>query len=381
MKKSILKYFKAFTLVGIMASFIAFTSCGSDDGGEPAATESVWELIENTDNLSLLEGELSVFTSLVATLDDPDADLTVFAPTDAALTVLLGTLGLEDFTTVNPDIAEAVLAYHVVATARIASGDVVEGETFTTAQGEVITVGAGGVLESGATSAASISNADIQATNGVVHLIDVVLVPPTIGAQIVATLGTVAQPVLLGADFTTLAAAITKADSDNVEGGDDEGEETLLSILSDRTLTGENQITVFAPTNATFAAADPAITVDTYDAATWESIIKHHIVQGQGDDTDDNTLTLDPEDLVTCAEFTTLLGLQLEIFNNTEVVEADNGLGIYIDSNGDVDCTLSDMGASLTNLDAEVVLPDADGGSANGRVHVIAGVLAPPTPQ
>ena len=377
MKKSILKYLKAFTLVGIMASFIAITSCGSDDGDEPAATETVWELIENTANLSLLEAELSVFANLVATLNS-DGDLTVFAPTDAALTTLLGTLGLEDFTTVNPDIAEAVLAYHVVATSRIAAGDVVEGETFTTAQGEVITVGAGGVLESGATTAASISTADIQATNGVIHLIDVVLVPPTIGAQIVATLGTVAQPVLLGADFTTLAAAITKADSDNVAGGADEGEETLLSILSDRTLTGADQITVFAPTNATFAAADPAITVDTYDAATWEAILKHHIVQGQGDDTDDNTLTLDPGDLVTCASFTTLLGLELEFFNDTDVVPANNGVGIFIDSNGDVDCTLSDSGASLTNLDAEVALADADGGSANGRVHVIAGVLAPP---
>ncbi|MEO1254305.1 MAG: fasciclin domain-containing protein [Bacteroidota bacterium] len=136
-------------------------------------------------------------------------------------------------------------------------------------------------------------------------------------------------------------------------------------------------MTVFAPTNATFASAQ--ITVDTYDAATWEGILRNHIVKGQGNDdaANDNTLTLDPGDLTTGAEFTTLAGATLLFFNNTDAIPADNGLGIFIDSNGDVD--LQDQ-ATFTNFDAEVVLPDADGGSANGRVHVIAGVLAPPSP-
>ena len=310
-----------------------------------------------------MEDELSVFPDLVATLSDEDADLTVFAPTNAALNTLLGTLGLTDFSTVNADIAEAVLAYHVLTTGRIASGDVVEGETFTTAQGEVLTVGAGETLVSGATTAATIATPDIQATNGVVHLIDVVLVPPTIGAQIVAVLGTVAQPVLLGADFTILASAITKADSDN-----EDPTTTILALLSDATLEGEDQVTVFAPTNATFEAA--SITADTYTAAEWQGILLNHVVQGQGDDEaeDDDTLTIDPGDLVTGATFTTLAGATLQIFNDTETVAAMNGIGIFIDT-------------TFGNFDAEVALPDADGSSLNGRVHVIAGVLAPPTPE
>ncbi len=382
MKKSILKYFKFFTLVGIMASFIAMTSCSDDDGGDGGdePTETVWGLVEGTSNLSLLKTELEVFADLVATLDNEDANLTVFAPTDAALTTLLGTLGLEDFSSVNADIARAVLAYHVVTTSRIASGDVTEGSTFTTAQGEVITVGAGGVLVSGATSDSEISTADIQATNGVVHLISVVLVPPTIGAQIVATLGTVAQPVLLGKDFTTLAAAITVADSDNVTGGADEGEATLLSLLANRELTGADQITVFAPTNATFEAAQ--ITATTYDAATWENILKHHIVAGGGEGTEDDIPTLGEDDLTTGASYTTNLGLNLTFAvtgtpSATVAAVNPNAPGILIDSDGDLN--VQDPSTWATGANAEIVLLDADGGSANGRVHVIAGVLAPPT--
>lgn len=376
MKKSILKYFKAFTLIGVVASFVALSSCGSDDDAGPVATETVWELIENTSSLALLEAEISVFTDLVATLDNDDANLTVFAPTDAALGTLLATLQLEDFSSVNQDIAEAVLAYHVVTTARIASGDVVEGETFTTAQGEVITVGPGGVLVSGATSDSEISTADIQATNGVVHLISVVLVPPTIGAQIVATLGTVAQPILLGKDFTILAGAITKADSDNAA-----GEATLLSLLSDRELIDEDQLTVFAPSNATFEAAQ--ITVDTYDEATWENIIKHHIVAGGGSGTDDNIPTLGEDDLTTGATYTTNLGLSLTIAvsgtpSATVAAVNPDAPGILIDSDGDL--TAGDPSTWAAGANAEIVFLDADGGtSTNGRVHVIAGVLAPPT--
>ena len=382
MQKSILKYFKAFTLIGIMVSF-ALSSCSdSDDDVEaPLLKGTIWDIVDSTKNLTLLKGELSAFPDLVTTLEDENADLTIFAPTNAALQTLLGTLSLADFSSVNQDIAKAVLSYHIVTTSGISSGEIVEGETFTTAQGEVITVGAGGVLESGAISASEISIPDIKATNGVIHLVNTILVPPTIGAQIVATLGTVAQPLALGKDFTTFAAAIAKADSDNVPGGTDDGEDTILSLLADQGLTGEDQITVFAPTNATFTAA--SITVDMFDAATWEAIIKHHIVQGQGDDSgaDDNTLTLDKKDLVTGASFTSESGLNL-VFALTGTPSAlvaavnPNAPGIIIDSDGDL--IVTDPATWAANANAEIVLLDADGGSTNGRVHVIAGVLSLP---
>lgn len=357
MKKTFLKYLNAFTLVGITASLVVFTSCGDDDDTPPAATQTIWEIVEERAELSALESEL-----LSAELDAAlaaDGEFTLFAPSNSAMETLLTTLGLENFDPVNPLIAQAVLTYHVVPQI-INSGDLAAGQTYTTLQTEAITVAAGPTLVTGATSPSSFIVTDIQATNGVIHIIDVVMVPPTIGGAIVATLGTVAQPIFLGADFTTLAAAITKADSDNVDGGADEGEATIRSLLSDRTLTGDAQITVFAPTNATFTAGQ--ITADTYDAATWEAILKNHVVVGQGGGTDDGISTLGPDDLTQGAIYNSLLGVPLSIIVGTPT----NGLGIYIDS--DLNQTPN----------AEVALADADGGSANGRIHVIAGVLAPP---
>ncbi|WP_420318416.1 fasciclin domain-containing protein [Ekhidna sp.] len=361
MKKSILKYFKAFTLIGAMVSFMVFTSCSDDDGDEPAPTESIWQIVEGRDNLSSLESELlavGLETSLQA-----DGELTLFAPTNAALSTLLGTLGLEDFSTVSDDIATAVLAYHV-ANQAIASSDLVEGATFTTLQGETFEVGGGPSIISGATSDATFSITDIQATNGVVHIIDVVMVPPTIGAAIVATLGTVAQPILLGADFSILAEGIAKADAGKA------AEATIVGALS-----AVQDLTVFAPTNATFEAA--SITAATLTAEQWDAYIRNHVVVGQGGGTDDNINTLGPDDLTTGSTFNTLGGGSLLFFNNTDAIPASNGIGVYIDSNGDVD--LADQ-TTYTNFDAEVAVVDAVS-SSNGRIHVIAGILAPAATQ
>lgn len=361
MKKSFLKYLNALTLVGIMASLVVFTSCSDDDDAAPAATQSVWEIVQSTSNLASLEAELEA-AELDGALADADAQLTLFAPTDAALSTLLGTLGLTDFSTVNPAIANGVLTYHVLAEI-VNSSDLAEGNTYTTLQGEQVTVAGGPTLVSGATSPAGFQVTDIQATNGVVHIIDVVLVPPSTGGAIIATLGTVAQPVLLGADFSILAAGIQKADAGKPAA------ETLLGAL-----IGAQDLTVFAPTNATFNAAQ--VTVDALTAAQWDAYIRNHVVVGQGGGTDDNINTLGPNDLTTGASYTTLGGGELLFFNNTDAIPAANGIGIFIDSNGDVN--LADQ-TTYGGFNAEVALPDAVSAS-NGRIHVIAGILAPATP-
>ncbi|MEP5612388.1 MAG: fasciclin domain-containing protein [Cyclobacteriaceae bacterium] len=358
MKKTISTYFKALFLFGALASITVLTSCSEDDS-PPAATETIWEILSGADNLGSLEAELSAFASLETTLSSETGTSTLFAPTDAALSTLLGTLGLESFSSVSPTIAEAVLSFHV-SSSLIEVADLTEGETFAMLQGESFTVGAGSVIVSGATANATVVET-IQATNGVIHIIDVVMVPPTIGASIVATLGTLAQPILLGADFTTLAAGIAKADATATD-----ATATIVALL-----TAGTDLTVFAPTNATFAAA--SLTVDSFTAAQWDGIIRNHIVAGQGGGTDDDSDTLGSDDLTTGAVYTTAAQGELTFFFNTTAIPADNGIGVYIDANGDVD--LADTG-TYTNFDAEVAVIDAVS-SSNGRIHVIAGVLSP----
>ncbi|MDO8986166.1 fasciclin domain-containing protein [Cypionkella sp.] len=99
---------------------------------------------------------------------------TVFAPTDAAFAALpAGTV--EDL--LKPENKEkliAILTYHVVPGA-VMSTDLTEGMMATTVNGAQVTI----TLEGGAkVNGAVISAADIVATNGVIHVIDSVILPP-----------------------------------------------------------------------------------------------------------------------------------------------------------------------------------------------------------
>ena len=112
--------------------------------------------------------------NLVGTLSDPDADLTLFAPTDAAFEAL----GEEavPFLLDNLEILETVLLYHVLG-AEVTSVDaiVAAGSSVTMANGEEASIGFG---ESGRTlmiNGANITVTDIVASNGIIHVLDAVL--------------------------------------------------------------------------------------------------------------------------------------------------------------------------------------------------------------
>ncbi|NQZ78108.1 MAG: fasciclin domain-containing protein [Ekhidna sp.] len=382
MKKSYLKFFRAFTLVGIMASFLAFTSCSDDDEPDPGdtgddpgdmvdPTQSILELVVATDGLDSLEKYLSVYPDLTALLGG-EGTFTVFAPTNDAFIGLLQTPGFPaNIASINPDIIKGVLSYHVVAGQEVAQADFATDLTLSTAftdpvaGQQSIAFNADGTLLTGSTNATiSVITADIAATNGIVHTVESVMIPPSVGATLTPILGTLAGTVLLGADFSILAQGIAKAD---------EGKATAETIAG--ALASVTDLTVFAPTNATFENAQ--ITADSFDGATWDAIIRNHVVVGQGGATmNDNDDTVGPGDLTTGSTFQTLAGGSLLIFNDTETIAPMNGIGIYIDSNGDVD--LSDP-TSLGNFDAEVAAPDVVNIS-QGRIHVIAGFLTPTPP-
>ena len=191
-------------------------------------TPNIVELAKATPNLSILV-EAVVAADLAATLSRA-GPFTVFAPTNDAFIALLGELGVtKDALLKDKPLLTAVLTYHVLG-AKVEKANVPVGKAITTLQKGVFKVEApGGVLTitDGRNRTSKIIATDVQASNGVVHIIDKVILPAN--KNIVET----AQ----GApSFSLLVEAVVAA---NLQG----------------TLSGAGPFTVFAPTNDAFAAA------------------------------------------------------------------------------------------------------------------------------
>jgi uncharacterized surface protein with fasciclin (FAS1) repeats len=159
MKTSVL-----FTLSLVLS--LAFSSVNAQD-------KNIVELAVGTESLSTLVTAVKA-AGLVETLSG-EGPFTVFAPTNEAFAALpAGTLE----TLLKPENKQMlidVLTYHVVG-AKVMSTDLTNGQTAATVQGENIMVDlTDGVMISGAKVAA----ADVQASNGVVHVINKVILPPS----------------------------------------------------------------------------------------------------------------------------------------------------------------------------------------------------------
>jgi uncharacterized surface protein with fasciclin (FAS1) repeats len=104
---------------------------------------------------------------------------TVFAPTDAAFEALYGALGVAGITEVDPNLVLNVLLYHVVEGRRAADSVVppVRPRTITTLLGATFTVDRNGVITDIAGQEVNIVAANISASNGIIHVIDAVLLP------------------------------------------------------------------------------------------------------------------------------------------------------------------------------------------------------------
>lgn len=342
-------------VVFLAMSSMVLTSCGDDDEGTPDAVRenTILEIIENSENHTQLEFFLEKYPDLVAVLEG-DGPLTVFAPNDAAFASLQTILDVESLETINPAIIKSVLAFHVHTAGEIRRADMNASTEILTAQGEEITFNAGsGNIETGG------SNDDVQfigdeilATNGVVHVIGTILVPPVqVYASIEKHLGKVSQAVLLAADFSTLAAAIAKADTYATA--------QSLPLLSDILSSDSETLTVFAPVNGVFTQA--GLTVDSYEADQWYNIIAHHVLS----------------EIVLAADFeagdsyNSKLNLPIVVLTTEAPTNPQAGIttGIVLDSNGD------------QQQNGQVAVGDAFVSQINGVVHAYAGILTPPSAE
>jgi uncharacterized surface protein with fasciclin (FAS1) repeats len=167
-------------LTGIAAATTLLSACGSDDDHTTAApAKNIVELAQATPDLSILV-EAVVAAGLASTLSGA-GPFTVFAPTNAAFASLLGELGVtKEALLADKTLLTAVLTYHVLGS-KVESTQIPLGAAIKTVQGSNLTinaVGSGLVITDARGRKANITSANIQAINGVVHLIDKVILPP-----------------------------------------------------------------------------------------------------------------------------------------------------------------------------------------------------------
>jgi uncharacterized surface protein with fasciclin (FAS1) repeats len=191
---------------------------------------------------------------LVETLQG-EGPFTVFAPTDDAFAALPeGTL---DGLLADTEALSQVLLYHVVA-GEVRAADVVELESATSVQGEdiAITVDGSSIM----VNEANVVATDIEAANGVIHVIDQVILPLSMSE---AAMGDIVETAQAAGEFPTLLAAVEAA-----------------GLVE--TLKGEGPFTVFAPTEEAFASLpEGALAGLLADQEALTQVLLYHVVPGQ----------------------------------------------------------------------------------------------------
>ncbi|OYY99218.1 MAG: fasciclin [Polaromonas sp. 28-63-22] len=215
-------------VLGGIAAAVLVTGCGGgSDTSAPTTPQNIVELAQSVPDLSILV-EAVVAAGLVDTLKSA-GPFTVFAPTNAAFAALLTELGLTKAQLLaDTALLKAVLTYHVLP-AKVEKAQVPLGKAITTVQGGILKIeSSGGVLTitDGRNRTSRLLATDIQASNGVIHTIDKVILPAN--KNIVQTAQSLPQ-------FSVLVEAVVAA---NLQG----------------TLSGAGPFTVFAPTNDAFTA-------------------------------------------------------------------------------------------------------------------------------
>jgi len=171
-----------------------------------AADQDIVGIAAGNPDFSILVSALQK-ADLVGALQG-DGPFTVFAPTNKAFEKLLSSLNITAEDLLNHPQLKEVLLYHVVS-GKVMSTDLVDGMMPATLSGEKISVD----LKNGVKiNSSMVTTADVAADNGVIHIIDSVLVPTSFKLQTApAVPGTVVDIALSNKDFSMLVSLLQKA--------------------------------------------------------------------------------------------------------------------------------------------------------------------------
>lgn len=312
------KFFK----VGLAAIAMVATlgACGSsDDDTHEVPLGNIADVAKAQGFNALLAA--STKAGINGTLTDASAQLTVFAPTDAAFTALAQTLGFADASAMVNALPAAtlqnMLTYHVLGSKKLAADLAAGGATQPTAYTYngaparlALDFTSGVKITDAALTVATVVTPNVAASNGVIHAIDKVLVPPGVL--------NIVQMAQVNPSFSSLVSAVVAT---NLQG----------------TLSGAGPFTVFAPTNAAFAAAPQNLST-----AQLTTVLTYHVLGSQ------------------------VLSNQIAFGTPVATVA-----GQTITINNDTPPTIRDTTAVIAKLVA------VDVRASNGVIHVIDKVLIP----
>jgi len=248
----------------VAASVAVLAACGGSD--DPAPPGNLAQVATGAGFNSLVAAADKA--GLVPALSDPNANLTVFAPTDAAFTALATSLGFASASAMvtaldGPTLAK-ILTYHVLPARKDAAALIAGGPTQatlynfpgTTPTTLALNTTSGVKVTDAALNQATVTSANVAASNGVIHVIDKVLVPPG-----------VLNLVQMAQTNSSLSILV----------------EAVVAANLAPTLSGAGPFTVFAPNNGAFAAA--LTELQTTKAALLAnpalgSILTYHAVAG-----------------------------------------------------------------------------------------------------
>ncbi len=345
---------------------LGIAACGDDGNDADTTTPAPAEATADTGEMTgeMTGEEVGTIVDVAASIDDfstlvaavqaaglvetlsSDGPFTVFAPTNAAFADALDALGITaDELLADTETLTEILTYHVLSGAVDADTAIsLDGQTAETVNGAEISINVvdGNVVINDAT----VTTADVMASNGIIHVIDTVLLPPhdamsdemsdemsddmsdaMSDEMSEESMGSIVDVAVEAGSFTTLVAAVQAAGL----------EETLA--------TG-GPFTVLAPTDEAFAAALGALGLTAEellaDTETLTSILTYHVIDGE----------------VPASTVVTLDGQSAETLNGASVDITVDGETVMIN-------------------DATVVAVDV--AADNGIIHVIDTVLLPPS--
>lgn len=331
LSKQFNKMTKFFLPVLLLGTMLFVSSCNDDDDPEMPQSNTIVDVaISNPDLSTLVDAIVAAgLTDFLA----GDGPFTVFAPTNAAFAKL-------DPTTLNtiistPSLLTALLQYHV-ANGKVMSTDLSNGDVPTLLSGQSVAVNVdNGVVLNGSSN---VSTADVDASNGVIHIIDEVLIPEDFVAQ------TIVQIAAGNPDFSTLVSILSLPEMSD-----------LLAAANDPT----SDLTVFAPTNDAFAALLTALgktELSELPVELVKEIVSYHILGGAVMSSE--LSNGDVETLLTGESVTVNVDNGVTI-NGTDVVLADvkaiNGVIHAVE-----DVLLPSFVASAVGTISEIVLFDND---------------------